>query len=213
MSNKDRGGLSKREWEKKYGKKWEGGSSGGSSGGSIIDQILGVTPKEKDPFMPFDEYYTDEDRKIDEESAIAMFQPKLTQDIDDLMQDLDTWNTNEVTNYKRLLRRGRSMMASGGGAIGLGEQGERQQAEEENRVDHQAKVDAQGRAVEKQVGSEAFAKGGYNSYFNGGREGNLIQEFNTNVEEQKLWDEQQRQLQYGADSNAYYSSPSNNNFR
>ncbi len=198
-----RGGLSKSEWEAVNGRPWDGG---GGSGDPIMDAIVGTIPDEKDPYMDFDEYYTAEDRAIDAESAEAMWKPKLTQDISDTLEDLDTWNENEATNYTRLLRRGRASMASQGGAVGRGESGERQKDEQEKTDDYNTKVDTTNRFAEREIGSEAFVNGGYDSFYGGNREGTLMQEYTANIEEDKLWSEQQRQNQYYADSNQYYNS-------
>lgn len=59
--NDARGGLSKKEWEKKYGKKWEDDDdddNGDKSYQDIVDSILDNTPAQQDVLPSFEDVYS-----------------------------------------------------------------------------------------------------------------------------------------------------------
>lgn len=168
----------------------------------IVDSILQSTPAFRDPREEFDKYYTDELRAEDRTQAEELMRPYFEKRISDEMEDLNLWADQDEANYKRSLRRARNQAASSGGAIGS----EREEQEGQITSDHQREKTGRVRETERTVGSKKLQKGGFES--TGKYEGSLVGNMKQAIEDQSLWNREQRLNRYISDSKKYYGQPS-----
>lgn len=173
MSSKSRGGLSKREYEKKYG------TSGG--GGSSSDSVKAFK-------------YSSKDEKKDTKKATEQVQPYYAQQIADTMEDLNAYIQTETTSYNRTMRRNRATMARQGTAVGS----QRTGIEGETTADFNTNKNSMLQRAERMVGSTALTGGGFQSQYKDSRKGSINEEMQTAIEERKLYYKNQRaQEHYG----------------
>lgn len=192
MASKDRGGLSKREYEKKYGKKFEGGESS-SSLSKIVKSVLGVTPK--DGVLPsFEDIYSsklqEEDKKLAQSDMIPYYENQISL----AMEDLNDYIANQNVSYQRTLRRARYTLAKGGGGIGT----ERDGVEKEVTQDNETAKNAAIKQTTRKVGTDKIQSTGYKP-FGLFQEGALVGDMKTGIAEQELFYREQRLNRYNSD--------------
>lgn len=178
-------------------------------GNPLVTSVLENTPQFQPVIPTFEEFYNANPGlgQEDQAQAKALFEPYYQLQISDIMEDLNAWVTNEKTDYDRTLRRGRASLAAQGGAIG----GERQTFEKETTNDYQSNMQNKVRETERQVGSEAIGKAGINPIYSD-REGDIVGNMKSSIEEQALWYKDQRQQRYNMDTSNYYKQQGTTNW-
>jgi len=178
------------------------------SSSDLVDAVLGVTQKEKDPLPTFEEIYTQELQDEDRTQAEELFKPYYEMEIAKQLEDLNAWSEMESIDYERTLRRGRASLAEQGGAIG----GERETFQKEAKGEHERSTQNQVRTTEREIGTEKIKEAGYQS---GGlfQEGAMVGKMKSDIEGQALWNRNQRSQAYYANAANYYSTPSNETYK
>ena len=177
--NKARGGLSVPEWEKKYGKKWEGDSSS-SKYSDIVKAALENTPGQQKTLSLFEDTYTGKLKKEDYAQSKALYTPWFMKQIGNELEDLNAWAEGENINYERSLRRARFSMAVGGGAIGT----ERKNVEGEYKKDHEARLSESVRGTERKIGTKRIKQAGYQSASVDKEKGSIVDNMAAAIQEE-----------------------------
>lgn len=167
-----RGGLSKGEYEDKYGKEYD----------------------RTDLSENFDEFYDEDMENEDIDTAKKLWEGHFEQQITMQLEDLNDFAANSNVNYNRSLRTARSSLAKMGGAIGS----ERTTEEGEIKQDKDRVMASKINQVKGQVGTEEIQKAGYKTtgVF---QEGALNEELEYAIENEKLDLQDERSTRFYAE--------------
>lgn len=200
-------GISLKEYKKSKGKKSKKKSKKNDSYKDIIDSVLKATPAQQEVLPDFETTYTPELEAEDLAQSEALYTPYFEQQIANELEDLNAWSEAESISYDRSLRRARISLASQGGAIGEGTNGERQTQEGEMATDREADRQNTIRGVERNIGTARLTGAGFKSTGQS-QEGAIVGKLKGAIQEGQLWYKNQRAQRYYGNAQTYYQQPS-----